>query len=253
MSLFFDGVDDFLQRDSTPVTAAPFTASLWFRADSIGKSGTALFIGDKDVADEQYRLQIAGAVAGDPVRWRIRNSAGTLTIATTTGYSANIWHHACAVEASATDHRVFIDGGSKATSTTSKTVAGSDRLTVGRNGDSTPDGEYDGRVCELAIWNVALTDEEVKALAGGVSPLRIRPDNLVFYAPIFGVGSPEPDYSGGGRHLTLNSVPTQQDHAPVAPQFGFGLGWQGAFTAAAEDGSSARRRVGIGAGHAMRR
>lgn len=245
MSRFFDGVDDFLQRDSAPVTAAPFTVSLWFYADSVTKNGTALFIGDKDVANQMYRLQIAGAVAGDPIRWRIRDSSGTLTIVTTTGYSANTWHHACAVEAAEDDHRVFLDGGSKATNTTSKTVTGSDRLTVGRNGDSSPDGEYDGRVAELVIWNAALTDAEVAALSGRISALLMRPDNLVFYAPLFGIGSPEPDYSSGGRHLTLNSAPTQQGHAPVAPPFGVNLGWQGAFGAAAA-AAALRRRVGMG-------
>ncbi len=37
---------------------------------------------------------------------------------------------------------------------------------------------------EEANWNVALTDAEVAALASGVSPLLVRPENLVRYRPL---------------------------------------------------------------------
>ena len=42
----------------------------------------------------------------------------------------------------------------------------------------------DGSLAEAAIWNAALSDAEVAALATGVSPLLVRPGSLVFYAPL---------------------------------------------------------------------
>lgn len=42
----------------------------------------------------------------------------------------------------------------------------------------------DGRVAEVALWDVALTDEEFVSLSKGFKPSRIRPQNLRFYAPI---------------------------------------------------------------------
>jgi hypothetical protein len=41
-----------------------------------------------------------------------------------------------------------------------------------------------GRLAEAAIWNTDLTDDEFAALADGYRPTLIRPNKLVFYAPL---------------------------------------------------------------------
>lgn len=51
-----------------------------------------------------------------------------------------------------------------------------------------------------------------------------------FYLPIIG-GSPEPDWSGKLNNGTVNGT-TVSDMPPVAWNYGFDFGWQGAFTAA---------------------
>lgn len=43
---------------------------------------------------------------------------------------------------------------------------------------------FNGYVAECALWNTALTDAEIESLAKGFSPRRIRPQSLVFYAPL---------------------------------------------------------------------
>jgi hypothetical protein len=48
-----------------------------------------------------------------------------------------------------------------------------------------------GRIAHVALWNVQLLANELAALGGGVSPLRIRPLSLKFYWPIWGAFSPE--------------------------------------------------------------
>ena len=74
-----------------------------------------------------------------------------------------------------------------------------------------------GRLAEIAIWNAALTDDEVLSLSKGVSPLRVDPQNLVAYWPLYGNGSPEPNYVRNSTDLalTLINAPPQIDHAPV--------------------------------------
>jgi hypothetical protein len=69
------------------------------------------------------------------------------------------------------------------------------------------DGSFDhlGLIAHPAIWNVALTDEEVAALGAGASPLTIRPWALVFYAPYLGRDSSEIDIVGG-RILTVTGA-----------------------------------------------
>jgi hypothetical protein len=76
-----------------------------------------------------------------------------------------------------------------------------------------------GRIAEAGIWNVALSDREVAALASGVHPARMRPDALVAYWPLWGDDSPELDWhpSGGTRYpMTLTGTPTKANHAPIA-------------------------------------
>lgn len=75
----------------------------------------------------------------------------------------------------------------------------------------------DGRLCEVGIWDVALTDDELRALASGISPLMIRLSRLVGYWPLYGVGSPEPDVSPNRNHATLGGTfAAWPAHAPVA-------------------------------------
>ena len=41
-----------------------------------------------------------------------------------------------------------------------------------------------GQIAEVGIWNAALTAAEVASLAKGMTCDKVRPQNLVFYAPL---------------------------------------------------------------------
>jgi hypothetical protein len=56
-------------------------------------------------------------------------------------------------------------------------------------------------VAEAAIWSRALDNDEIAALAEGFAPSCFK-TSLVFYAPLIGRASPEPDYARG-NNLTL--------------------------------------------------
>lgn len=88
------------------------------------------------------------------------------------------------------------------------------------------------QICDAAIWTVTLSDNEISAYSNGISPVRIQPGSQAGHWPIWGVASPEQDYSGNNRTLTLNGNLLQVDHAPIAPPFGLDTGWMGAFTVA---------------------
>lgn len=45
---------------------------------------------------------------------------------------------------------------------------------------------WDGRLCDVAIWNIDLNAREFAALAKGISPFLIRPLNLRGYWPLWG-------------------------------------------------------------------
>lgn len=221
--------NEYFVKTSALLTAAPITMACWFRPNAVDTDYTLIAIGLNGGVNESFMLLASGTVAGDPVRAFTRTTSAAVA-ATTTGFSANTWHHGCAVFASATDRRAFIDGGSKGTNATNKVPSGPDRTVIGATPQ--PTTLFNGRIAEAAIWNVALMDNEVAMLAAGVSPLRVRPSALVGYWPLPARAGDAIDYSGKGNTLTDTNTVGVADHAPVQPMFGYDLGWLGAFTAA---------------------
>ncbi len=223
-SRLFNGSTEALEISSAVLSAYPITVSAWFRVDqlattkgdemvifSIGHSSTgSQFISIRvDDGDAQDRLQI------------IVNNAGAVNALTSNEITAQTWHHAFGVWTSSTLRTVILDGdvANKGTNTTSKTFPSVNITNVAklRGGGSSFDF-FDGRIAEVALWDVALTDNEGASLAAGVSPYRVRSGNMVNHWPVYGRNSPEPDYIGGSDFSLLNA-PTQADHSPGMPSF----------------------------------
>lgn len=232
MARLFNGTTQYLSNANAVLTATPLTMACFCYPTQNTASQVLMSIGVSGSGDNRFTMLIAGAVGGDPIRATSRTTSA-VNADTTTGYSINTWQHACAVFASATDRRAYLNGGGEGTNTVSNVPTGLNNTLLAASQGAAVANFAATRLAEVGVWNVALNTSEIAALAKGVSPLRIRPNALVAYWPLFGVGSPEPDYSNGGFHLTLNAAPTQIDHAPVMPAFAYQQGWQGAFGAAA--------------------
>lgn len=65
-----------------------------------------------------------------------------------------------------------------------------------------------GRIADLAIWgNVSLDIRTAAAINAGNSPVQIaNVGKVVNFAPFYGAGSPEGDYSGVGNNWTLSGT-----------------------------------------------
>lgn len=213
--LFDDAASDKLEFDVAPLTTTPFSMGCWFNPDVTTKSMTLMSISDKDATNQQHALIADGATllsAGDPV---VAASRGVTFgfASTSTAFSASVWQHALGVWGSATDRRVYLNGGGKGTNASNKTATNLDRISIGVLGDSSPSNFMDGLIADAALWNVSLSDDDAAALAAGVSPLLIRPDALVAYWPLIGAYSPEID-EVGAFPLTLTGT-AQADHPPI--------------------------------------
>lgn len=206
--LLDDASSQYLTNANAIVSATPLTMACWFYSDDATVLQTLMSIGQSADNTNFFSLHADGSVAGDPVRIS-RN--GSVVASTTTGYTVNTWHHACAVYADATTRASYIDGGSKGTDSTSWTPSGMNVTSIGRlERNSTTKRYMSGRVAWPAIWNVALTDAEVLMLARGFSPHMVRPEALVAFWPLHGNDSPEPDLFGGFA-LTLSGSPTKAE------------------------------------------
>jgi hypothetical protein len=81
------------------------------------------------------------------------------------------WHHVVGVFASATNRRLYVDGVSEASDTTSASYSSDvDRWTIGRWGDSTPKSYFKGVIDEVSLYGTALSAEEVEKLYNETKP-----------------------------------------------------------------------------------
>ena len=140
-------------------------------------------------------------------------SAGNVTQSTATTTSADTWHHAAGVYESATSRTPYLDGVAGTTNTTnSGTQNAADYINVGtRTASSAQTSFFDGQIAELGVWNAALTAAEIASLAKGMTCDKVRPQSLVFYAPLV---RDLIDYKGG-LTLTNNNTATVANHPRV--------------------------------------
>ena len=191
---------------SSPVSAVPLTVACWHKPTAINVQRNVLAISLSSSLKFYQLQQRASAICADQYD-------GTLLGSSTfsSGYSSGSWQHIAGVFTSNSSRTVYLGGVAATTNTTTIGTVTPDRLVLGaRNNAGTIDSFFDGDVAEAAVWNIALTASDIAALALAVSPLLVRPDALVFYAPVMGVYSPEIDLMGH-RDLTVTGA-TQATH-----------------------------------------
>lgn len=251
---------NYFTNASTPVTGVPCTIASWFNVANV----TTFFnlVALTDAGGNAYAtLALAGDVGGDPVQ-AIQSDFGEVTASTSAGFSASTWQHACGVYSATNSRAAYLNGGSKGTNSSSPPSSGHAwaNTSVGAfKGSSTSVfSPINGSMAETAVWNVALTDDEVLSLARGVSPRLVRPTGLVAYWPLVGRFSPELDLGNTGAYpLTMTGTMATADHCRVAyaakPLDGYAAPAAAGFdpatfpwtTAAVERTPQANPRVGV--------
>ena len=212
MAFTFNGTNQYLNTASLPVSAVPLTLACWFRANDVTSTRTLLELSTSSGANG-FRLLIAGAIAGDPVYADYLISTGT-NAQTSSGYTANTWNHAAATFPNNTTVTACLNGGSSATSTGAALNPGPTRINVGARFSSSAPGLYmDGLIAEVGIWNAALTAAEIASLAKGMTCDKIRPQSLVFYAPLVR----DLIDQKGGLTITNNNAATVANHPRIYP------------------------------------
>ena len=121
------------------------------------------------------------------------------------------WHHYCYIGTRATPvNAMYLDGAVATLTTVTHTAATYGNYGVNKmieTGSSNGALFLAGRLAEITVWGgVTLTASEAKALSLGANPFVVHPDGIVFYAPLFGADSPEPDYSGAQKNVTLTGT-----------------------------------------------
>jgi hypothetical protein len=194
------------------ISPYPLTISCWFNAENTTANHALVYIG-LSTSTSRFLLSASGAVTNDPISFDVITATNLTRVAsTTTGYNANTWSHACGVATSSILRTVYLNGGSSGTNTVSSNPSTPDRLTIGsRLFTGIPGVFLDGSVAEVGIWNVALTAAEITSLAQGMTCDKIRPQSLVFYAPLVR----DLIDQKGGLTITNNNGATVAQHPRV--------------------------------------
>jgi hypothetical protein len=185
MARTFNGTNQYLRTSSAPAIGFPMTFAAWCRPTSMTGTRTVMAVGQAPAAT-RHRNQIVMLSTGALRLGTITSS--TATVDTTATSANNQWVHAAGVVTSLSGRTIYMNGGNAVTSTA--TIGAYNTFTemsIGAqqsNTASTYENFWAGDLAEVGVWNVALTPEEVASLGRGVSCYQVRPQSLVFYAPL---------------------------------------------------------------------
>lgn len=205
---FDDGSNQYLRNANAVITGTPATFACWFNTNDDTINQALMSISNQ--SDTWALLAIRGDYAGNNISAEIRENAVYEKALSSTGFTANTWYHACGVFVSNLERHAFLNGGGKGSDVDDADLLTPDQTLIGlKYVTSAP---MSGLIAEAAIWNAALIDAEVAALAAGFSPRFVRPQNLVAYWPLI---RDEDQDRVGGFDLTPVNGPTIAPHPPV--------------------------------------
>jgi len=209
MAFSFLATNSRYLRANAPLTGNPMTIGFWFRSN--GLNGCGVSIGDEG-SQQRHNIFVLPA-SGSVINAGSSNSGGTVaSVNSTTTFTDGQWSHACGVYASDSSRTAFCNGGGAATNTTLiATTPGFVDLFVGTRPSPNLGGFFTGDIAEVGIWNVALTAAEIASLAKGMTCDKVRPQSLVFYAPLVR----NLQDAKGGLTITNNGGATVATHPRV--------------------------------------
>jgi hypothetical protein len=84
-------------------------------------------------------------------------------------------------------------------------------MSIGVISWNTPVNYANGRIADVGVWSAALNADEILSLSKGVTCDKVRPQSLVFYAPLVR----ELQDVKGGLTITNNNTATVANHPRV--------------------------------------
>ena len=213
MAYDFNGTNQYLSC-AAPITGLvyPYTFACHFKPDNVTDFGTLVQINPAN--GNYWALFNAGSFAGDPVVANHSDQTATTGGAkSTAGYTANDFFHACGVFESTLLKKAYLNGANEGTNTVgiANETAATELLIGARRLNGALGTYYGGLIAEVGIWNVALTQPEIASLAKGMTCDKVRPQSLVFYAPLVR----NLQDVKGGLTITNNNTATVATHPRV--------------------------------------
>lgn len=175
--------DQYLYGNAAPASSAPLTLFARTNPTVVNTGQVVLSVGTSGTGTHRWALAHSNQGSGQ-VAMQAISSGSAAAQSGASAVTAGSWQSCVGVEDSSASREVLVDAVSKATDGTSSSPTGTNAIYVGVRNSNGLGFFAGGAIADVAVWNVALTDAEIASLAKGFSPRRIRPQSLVFYAPL---------------------------------------------------------------------
>ena len=210
MAFTLNGSTQYLSA-SAPANGSPMTIAAWCNP-RIVQSGVPVSVGVGSGSHRNQLQVVNGGVGVLAVQLAAVGGLGTFTQPTTDTSASGKWLHGAAVFTSATSRTPYLNGAAGTTNTADVGTQNTfNATTIGARWSTTLGLYFDGDIAEVGVWNVALTAAEIASLAKGFTCDRVRPQSLVFYAPLIR----DLVDVRGGLAITNNNTATVANHPRV--------------------------------------
>jgi hypothetical protein len=198
---------------ATRITGA-ITVAVWIKSTGVYNSPVSILAARSSPATDgrAYTLQL---LSDGKVSSNINSTglaANNFVTSGTTVVGTNARHAALTFSPS-TFSRIYVDGVQDAERTSGVPASIADNTDVNLIFGGPPTGGFgfNGTIAEVGIWNAALTAAEIASLAKGMTCDKVRPQSLVFYAPLVR----DLIDAKGGLTITNNNTATVANHPRV--------------------------------------
>jgi len=190
-ALDFDGTNDYVAADGVTSnldssTGLPFTVSAWAYPDTTVSGTTAccskreaIFAFNKTGNSDENLNMLYFAQDGSTQKFYHHGTGNNNYTGTSNTFESGQWYHIALIVDSSGNGKLYINGGQEATwSNGSNTSV--NKFSIGQEYDgtgSTATDFFDGKIDEVAIWNVALSAADVTALYNSGDGLKASADS----------------------------------------------------------------------------
>lgn len=175
--LLDDGLTQHLDYPSDIALALPISFSVWIKTDVTNINQGAFGHGDASATNAYWVIWVG--TLGE-VRFRRTSAAGGAVDLQSGTITANEWTHIAGVQ-SATNAVACYNNNAKTTATSTIEPLLIDKVTIGSFPISGNSFRWSGHAYWPAIWNVALSDDNVNSLFTGSSPRLVRREALKWF------------------------------------------------------------------------
>jgi hypothetical protein len=217
MAYTFNGSTQYSSNDSSPLGNRPaaYTMACWVNGPS---QNSKLFfcLGNSTTNNPVICVGsggVSGTTNGSQARFfaRSNNTFGTgeINLGGGTAFDST-WHH-IAITWDDSTGRLYVDGTQVASGGSMGTPQDLNRVSVGALLRASALAHFNGSMAECGAWNATATAAEIASLAKGMTCDKVRPQSLVFYAPLVR----DLIDAKGGLTITNNNSATVANHPRV--------------------------------------